>query len=179
MESMHYLLRNELNYSPESGEFRWAVRRRGVQFGAVAGRVSKSHGYRDIGFMGEQHRAHRLAFMYMLGRWPVGDVDHIDGDKANNSWANLRECTRSQNCLNVDPKALNVSGFVGVSWDAERGKWLAQIRISGKKRNLGRYATLDEAREAWTSAAENDNPEFRRAIDGTQDKDPKVVCTAA
>lgn len=138
-------LRAELSYDPDTGRFTWNNARPGVRKGAEAGRISKTHGYREIGLWNRLYRANRLAFMWMLGRWPEGDAEHWDRDKANNRWANLREATRSQNMANVGLQSNNKSGVAGVVWDADRGKWRAQLRIAGKKTNLGRFDTIEEA----------------------------------
>lgn len=146
-------LKEVLHYDPETGEFRWRMPRRGVVVGALCGRVSKGHGYRDIGIDNTLWRAHRLAFLYMTGRLPENDVDHINRDKTDNRWGNLREANDSQNMSNVPRKRLNTTGLIGVVWDKSRGKWRAQIRINGRKTNLGRFATREEAARAHDEAA--------------------------
>lgn len=147
-------LKELLSYNPEIGEFRWTKARRGVVVGALCGRISKGSGYRDIGIDCVLYRSHRLAFLYMLGRWPEGDVDHINRDRADNRWCNLREATRSQNSANVAIGLhRNTSGLVGVVWDKARQKWRAQIRISGRKTNLGRFDAKEDAVRAYNAAA--------------------------
>lgn len=146
-------LHAELDYDPDTGVFTWRNARPGVRQGAEAGRVSPSHGYRDITLWGRQYRANRLAFMWMRGAWPNGDAEHKDRDKANNRWANLRDATRSQNMANVGLRSNNKSGVSGVVWDADRGKWRAQLRVAGIKTNLGRFDTIDEAATVVRDAA--------------------------
>lgn len=146
-------LRAELDYDPLTGAFTWRNARPGVRQGAEAGRISPSHGYRDITLWGRQYRANRLAFMWMLGRWPEGDAEHEDRRKANNRWLNLREATRSQNMANVGLRSNNKSGVAGVVWDADRNKWRAQLRVDGRKTNLGRFDTIDEAAAVVRAAA--------------------------
>lgn len=147
-------LRQILNYNPDTGVFTWVEPRRGVQVGRECGRLSKQHGYRDIGIDMALYRAHRLAFLYMLGRWPQGDVDHVNQDKSDNRWVNLREATRAENSSNVEiGKRRNTSGFLGVVWEADRELWRAQIRIDGRKTNLGRFKVKEDAAVAHDKAA--------------------------
>lgn len=146
-------LKSLLHYDPSTGRFIWTAARRGVRVGDECGRISLGHGYREIGIDCRLYRAHRLAFLYMLGRFPVSDVDHVNRDKADNAWANLREATVSQNMANIDVKPSNTSGYIGVTWDAARGKWRAQIRFNGRKKNLGRFAEPIEAARAHDAAA--------------------------
>lgn len=155
-------LKSQLSYNPETGEFLWLQRRKGVQVDRPAGRVSKAHGYRDICIDGILYRSHRLAFYWMRGEWPDGVVDHINGIKHDNRWCNLRECSQSQNMMNCQVRSNNTTGMVGVSWDKSRQKWLAQIRLNGKKKNLGRYETKEQAKQAWMNAvALSGDAEFR------------------
>jgi hypothetical protein len=146
-------LKELLSYDPGAGWFVWSGRRRaGVSLGSVCGRISR-HGYREIRVDGVLHRANRLAWLYMTGEWPARVVDHINRNKADDSWSNLRLATNSENAANQCVRKSNVSGFVGVSWCADRQKWAAQIRIAGRKTNLGRFATAEEAAKAYDRAA--------------------------
>lgn len=89
-----------LRYEPESGNFYWKVRvsiRR--QAGSRAGSIS-SFGYVTIVIGRRGYRAHRLAWLLMTGKMPEYEIDHKDGNRANNKWENLREATRGQNRMN-------------------------------------------------------------------------------
>lgn len=146
-------LRELIEYDPLTGQFRWAISRHGVRAGDLCGRLSVL-GYREIGVEYRLYRANRLAWLYMTGEWPAGDVDHINRDKADNRWCNLRLATRSQNSANVAKAARRgESDYLGVTFDKSRGKWRAQIRIGGRKVNLGRYADPIEAARAYDEAA--------------------------
>jgi hypothetical protein len=154
-------LKEHLNYDAETGHFTWIKKGIGIKLGGRAGSLNKTYGYRIIGFENTQYREHRLAFYYMTGHFPKGHLDHKDRVRDNNKWSNLRECTQSQNMIN-SLKAKNKSGATGVSWDKTREKWLAQIRINCKKKNLGRFDKKEDAISAWESMAKSlpDN-EFR------------------
>jgi len=94
-----------------------------------------------------------MAVLYMTGEMPVVDVDHINRVRDDNRWINLRPCNASQNAANTIAKPSNKSGVKGVSFDAGRQKWLAQVRIKGKKTNLGRFDSLEDAALAYKKAA--------------------------
>lgn len=145
-------LKSVLSYDPETGEFVWTAKRRSVRVGGVCGRINR-YGYREIGVGGALHQAHRLAFLYMTGEMPPSSVDHINGKRDDNRWCNLRAATQSQNMANVGVRRTNSSGIPGVVWDRDRNKWRAQLRIDGRKKNLGRFDTVEEARVAVFTAA--------------------------
>jgi len=112
-----------------------------------------SGGYPQLRLDGKQYRQHRLAFLYMTGSFPVGHVDHIDGNPANNSWDNLREVTRQSNQRNVKRIHTNTSGVTGVSYNKGRDKWEAYIGTGkGKRKNLGNFTSLIDAVAARMSA---------------------------
>lgn len=174
-------LRELVHYDPETGVFTWiAASRPGVRIGDRCGRVSRL-GYREIGVEYGLRRANRLAWLYMTGEWPDGDVDHINRDKLDDRWSNLRLATRSQNMANVALRSNSTSGFIGVTFDKARGKWRAQIRIDGRKVNLGRYATAEEAARVYDAAAVDSFGGFAQLNFGSEhgdtgDPDRKGIC---
>ena len=89
-------------------------------------------------------------------------VDHIDGNGLNCQRVNLRICTHEQNLHNAGPNRDNTSGYKGVVWLKNAHKWLAQIRGAGGHHYLGRYATAEEAAEAYNRAALKYHGEFAR-----------------
>ena len=99
-----------------------------------------------------EYSAHRLAWLYVHGAWPTGQIDHINGDRGDNRISNLRDVTPALNTQNQRRAARSnkSSGLLGVT--ANRGRWLAQISIGGKSRNLGRYATPEEAHAVYVAA---------------------------
>lgn len=154
-------LRELLEYFPATGEFIWK-RNKGKQIaGTSANRVTDS-GYRIVMLDRENYRQHRLAFFYMTGEWPTEFVDHINGDKSDNRWENLRECSKSQNGFNVGTKCTNTSGFKGVSWRQDRNKFRAYTRIKGQIKHLGYFDDPELADLVVTSARELHHGEFAR-----------------
>jgi hypothetical protein len=80
-------------------------------------------------------------------------IDHINGNPLDNRRANLRSASASENARNVSgERANNTSGAMGVHFDKSRSKWMAFIRIDGAMKNLGRFATLEEAQAARLEA---------------------------
>lgn len=108
-----------------------------------------SAGYFTVGFSINGHvRAflcHRVVFALAHGRWPIGEIDHEDRNKASVSIGNLREATHAQNGQNVGMYAHNTSGVKGVCWDKSQGKWHAQMGFNGRNLYLGLYSTIEEA----------------------------------
>jgi hypothetical protein len=99
-------------------------------------------------------KTHRLVAMTFLEEdITKKQIDHIDGNKQNNFFQNLRVCSHQQNLFNRGKNKNNTSGFKGVSWDKEQKKWLAQIKINGKVKKLGRFNDKNEAYEKYKEAA--------------------------
>lgn len=133
-----------VSYDPESGEFARKKKVKGStkKVGDLLG-SDDGAGYVQISVCGKVYRAHRLAFLYMTGRIPKY-IDHINHDKSDNSWANLRECSKAENSFNRTAPANNTSGYRGVSLTRNK-KWKAESWISGKKINLGVHDTPERA----------------------------------
>lgn len=145
-------LREQLDYSPDSGEFTWKVPGKGRGDGAAAGCIA-AHGYVLIGLGGRLHLAHRLAWLHFYGVEPGRYLDHIDRNRSNNRIGNLRQATHQQNMANSPPRHTSVSGIKGVSWCAATSKWRATITVDGKQRSLGRHSCIEDAAKAYATAA--------------------------
>lgn len=144
-------LKSQLRYDPDTGVFTWLVSKGNALAGSVAGAFDGA-GYRRIMVNGKRYKAHRLAFIYMTGNLPPDEVDHINQQRDDNRWENLRHATRSQNQRNCKRPANNTSGFNGVSWNKKSRKWQARIMTDGKMRNLGFFDNLHEAASARSAA---------------------------
>jgi hypothetical protein len=137
-------LRESLKFDRETGVFTRRMVRGGYKVDDVAG-SNNGRGYSIIMVDGRNYPAHRLAWLHVTGEWPIGDLDHINGDTADNRFSNLREATESQNLANARMPANNTSGFKGVSWHKHTRKWVASIGLNGKVKSLGYFATRERA----------------------------------
>jgi len=144
-------LRQNLEYNSSTGDFVWKINKRGLAKGSIAG-SKNDQGYIMISLNLYRYRAHRLAHFYMTGSWPDEEVDHIDGNRSNNAWSNLRCVSRSENKKNVGKCLNNTSGVNGVMWYKAGQKWHAQITINRKKIHLGYFDTIEEAQAARKQA---------------------------
>ncbi len=155
-------LRECLDYNPETGAFTRKIGSSRSPVGSVVGNPWGSTGYLCCCVDAKRYSLHRLAWFYVHGMWPPNDVDHINGVKTDNRLTNLRCATRSQNMRNMGPPRHNTSGFKGVCFDKMNGKWLAYIQIDRKIKNLGRFETIEEARDAYARVAIERFGEFAR-----------------
>jgi hypothetical protein len=153
-------LRALLHYDRQTGEFRW-INRMSPRAGAghLAGTLIPG-GYRVIAIHGRNYRAHRLAWLYVTGKWRSQIIDHRDGDPSNNRWKNLRRATRSQNCANRRVPRNNSCGLKGVSHDG--WSWRATIHKQGRRHYLGSFSTPEAAHAAYAKAARKLFGEFAR-----------------
>lgn len=151
-------LKNLLQYDSGTGHFTWIKRcgKRGV-VGKVAGTVDFG-GYVVITIDGKRHKAHRLVWLYVHGKWPDVAMDHINGVRTDNRISNLREANWSENQHNRNLQRNNKSGFMGVSWDAHSGKWRAGIRSNRRSVNLGSYDSPEAAHFAYLAAKAKAHP---------------------
>lgn len=151
MALTHQRLKEVLSYDPESGHFFWlnpASNR--VRRGDCAGTLGLN-GYIYIGVDGKRYLAHRLAMFYMEGCMPADMVDHINGISTDNRNCNLRHASVTVNNENRrGAQANNSIGVLGVS--PSRGKFKAQIQVSGNNLFLGRFSTIESAQAAYIEA---------------------------
>ncbi len=104
-----------------------------------------------------QHKAHRLAFLFMEGKWPENHVDHKDGDPSNNAWNNLRHATRSQNQHNRHAAQSNSkTGLLGVRKSGK--KFYSIITFEHVSTYLGTFDTAEEAHEAYVKVKRELHP---------------------
>lgn len=163
------LLRKLLRYEPETGKLFWRERpadmfayaKKPEQIcaswnGRHAEKQALNHlqksGYLAGSVLGMPCRAHRVAFALYHGRWPDGQVDHVDHDRSNNCIGNLREVSNAQNAKNKKLSPRNNTGVTGVVFSKELGKYLSYICLSGKSKYLGCFETIEDATEARTQA---------------------------
>jgi hypothetical protein len=160
-------LRAKLDYDLETGRFTWkwrplATHGWNTRYAGTTAGALKPNGYIQILLQTRLHLAHRLAYLWMTGEWPDGEIDHRDGNRANNAWNNLRPASSSQQRMNATRRADNTSGFKGVCWEPRRGYWYFEIRAGGKRQIFPNYATAEEAHKARTEAARRLHGTFAR-----------------
>jgi hypothetical protein len=139
-------LKELLYYNSATGVFsRIANTSSNAKIGDEAGGMNKSTGYWRIRVDGVQHYAHRLAWLYVTGTWPESDIDHINHNKVDNRFINLRKVTHQENQKNKIKYKKNKSGVSGVRWISDRNVWKAQICNNGEMIVLGRFEDKFEA----------------------------------
>lgn len=149
-------LKQLLQYDPGTGEFRWLVGKARAIAGNQAGNRSAS-GYLRVQINGRTYPLHRLAFLYVEGELPAEDVDHINRDREDNRFANLRRASRAQNLRNKGGYRSSTTGATGVS---KRGKrYRAYINRDGRRFTLGTFDTLEAAEAAYSAAKAVLHPE--------------------
>lgn len=144
-------LKEVLHYDPQTGVFSRRIWY-GVPQDPPRPINQNPDKYRMICIDRKHFKAHQLAFLYMLGRWPEGDVDHINRKRGDNRWANLREASRPENNVNSTLPKNNASGFKGVHFDRHTRssrKWRATAWRNNKPKQLGRFATAEDAARAY------------------------------
>lgn len=150
----HDLLTSVLAYDPLTGVFTNITRRANcVHGGEIAGHIN-SKGYRVIKLFQKAYKAHRLAVFYVTGEWPVGLVDHRNGNKDDNRIKNLRDVDKY---INAQNRRVPVKGCESGLLGAHRGgwksrKWVSKIYVNGVPTFLGVFKSADDAHKAYLVA---------------------------
>lgn len=156
-------VRELLDYDPGTGKLTCRVQKHGRwPVGRIAGHKNKGTGYVDIYVDRVLFKAHRVAFVWMMGEWPPEEVDHINGDRADNRWSNLRLCNRAQNQANRKPNRSTVAGLKGVSFNKRTRKWVSGVQLNGCYEHLGTFDCPAAAHLAYVVAADTAFGEFAR-----------------
>ena len=144
-ERVHELL----DYNTETGLFYWKIVRNSYSdIGREAGCRKGPDGMVQLRIDGRSYKSHRIVWLWMTGNYPTLEIDHIDGNRQNNSWSNLREVSRSVNQQNLkNPLSTNKSGFLGVR--NRRGRSFAEIRIEGDLIRSTCYTTPEQAHKEY------------------------------
>lgn len=154
------LLRQLVSYDPETGALTWLPRTKETNNGKggraltyantrVAGKPAfigyHPDGYLTGAIFQKYVTAHRVAWALYHGRWPAKQIDHINGDRADNRIANLREVTTYENQQNRRMNKRNTSGCTGVFMYPGSCNWHAHITVNGCYKKLGVFKNYDDA----------------------------------
>lgn len=153
--------RQLFSYDPETGVI---IRRVALSNNRPADEIAgyiDDRGYIRIEVDGRAYRAHQIAWLIVTGEF-IDGIDHRDGNKQNNRWLNLRAAEHWQNMQNKGLTKSNTSGFKGVSFHAQSGKWRAHIRVNGVHHSLGLYIDKEDAAKAYCEGALRLAGEFAR-----------------
>lgn len=149
----HAQMLEAISYDPETGLFTkpgW----RPLKGNADA------RGYMCVSVRNQNYRAHRLAWYCMTGSWPRGELDHINGVKDDNRWANLRMCTHQQNNHNQGIRRNNSSGIKGVYWSKRQRKWRGQVCLNYQIHHTKGFEDIGDAAAAVRALREELHGEF-------------------
>lgn len=138
--------RSWLSYDPETGLFARLCRNDPRPVGAISPK-----GYLTIIVKNHRYFAHRLAFLWMTGKWPEGTLDHINRIRGDNRWGNLRPSTVNESAMNRVCARKRHDLPRGVN--PRRGKFYARIRVGDERFHLGTFNTAQEAHAAYEAAA--------------------------
>lgn len=155
-------LRRILSYDAQTGIFTWIEVRCLKQRGSIAGK-KHNRGYWNIrigGRNGNLYLAHRLAWLYMTGKWPENQIDHINGIRNDNRWGNLREATSNQNNQNGPTRRNGLKWAYLLKGKKYSRPWLSKIVVNRKIIRLGVFSTEEEAHNAGCDAAKKYHGEF-------------------
>lgn len=150
--------RELLDYDPDTGSLRWkrhmSTRARA---GDEAGLIQQGR-YRRVGIHGRYYMAHRLAWLIVHGEWPANELDHINGEHADNRLCNLRQATSAENKRNTIHR--NRSGLIGASYHSATNRYRATISVAGRKKFLGWFTNAEDAHAAYVAASRKYHGEF-------------------
>ena len=143
-------VRAALDYSEDTGQFRWKYNvANHKRAGKIAGGLD--NGYWVIGINKRHYGAHRLAWVITKGHWPELFIDHINGDRADNRFCNLREASPLINQQNQRRANIrNKTGLLGVS--VQRKKFAAVIQVGGRQLTVGLFDSPEQAHQAYVEA---------------------------
>lgn len=148
-------------YDPDTGSIYWRVlARKGRRVGQSAGVINNS-GYRMLTYEGKKYKASRVVWLMMTGAWPSKNIDHKNGVRHDDRWMNLREADQSENLANTRVRSNNTTGIKGVS-PTKDGRFLVGICFRGRRKNLGVFASFEEAVQIRKAAERDWHGDFAR-----------------
>lgn len=147
-------LKSVLDYNETTGVFTWKCGNSHTKEGDIAETILNK-GYLGICINQKRYPAHHLAWLYVYGKFPDKQLDHINHIKTDNRIANLREVSNRENHQNMPIQQNNTSGNTSVYYIKSSKRWKASIKINGKDIHLGVFPTKEEAISARRNAEKN------------------------
>lgn len=156
-------VRSILEYDQDTGVFIWKHRQdcdaawNGKWAGKKAGSLDNRSGRYQISINKKIYLYHRVAYIYMMGKWPTKEIDHADGNPSNNSWLNLRladRCSQNQNRSGF----IGRNGLKGVRFHNPTKKWQSRLR----DKHLGLFDCPAVASFVYQIEADKNYGEFAR-----------------
>lgn len=165
------LARRLLRYDPETGKLYWRERTPDLfasgssagspevlcrrwnhkMAGTEAFKNKDKYGYLRGVIFGQQYAAHRVAWLIVHGSH-ADQIDHENGNRADNRLSNIRSVSRAENARNRQHQRNNTSGHIGVTRLAAANRWTAGIKVSGTQIHLGTFRSKSEAIQARKAA---------------------------
>lgn len=107
--------------------------------------------YIRISIFGQRFLLHRVIWLWVTGEWPK-IIDHENGEPSDNRWCNLRSVTRAENQKNLKLNKENKSGYPGVLFVSELGKWRVRIHVNCQDIHIGVFECVKDAIQARKEA---------------------------
>jgi hypothetical protein len=154
-------LHEVFDVSFDTGAVVWKIQTaRCTKVGSLAG-FKKSSGHLYVQIDGKTIALHRIVWAMFNGSWPVGILDHMNENPADNRICNLRIASKSQNGANVRrPQRNNKTGYKGVSLNKQTNKYRASMTLNGKHVHIGSFSTPEEAFHAYSLASARNHGEY-------------------
>lgn len=140
------------SYNPETGILTRKVKTHGHKKGSVVG--SLLGGYLKFCMNYKSYLVHRIIWLHVYGKFPTGQIDHINRNKTDNRLCNLREVTHQANSINKALRSDNTSGVTGVSKHKASNKWFVRISVNKQNKYLGSFDSFEDAVKARLTAEE-------------------------
>jgi hypothetical protein len=158
------ILKSLFEYDKNTGIFkRISLKHQGIKNIDKVGYVNDA-GYLLISVLNKRYRAHRLAWLYVTGKMPIDQIDHINLKRLDNRFCNLRECNNEENNRNSRKKSTNTSGYRGVHFNNQTNKWQARARVNGKRYHIGLFDSAEKAGIAYENFIINNHGEFANTV---------------